>query len=70
MACNIQSLHHFDNRFKRFAKKFKTLTNELIDLVEELSNDPKQGKSLGAGLYKIRLVVKVKVLEKVGVLEL
>ncbi len=55
MACNIQTLQHFDNRFKRFAKKFKTLPNELLQLVELLSNNPTQGISLGAGLYKIRL---------------
>lgn len=55
MACSIESLQHFDNRFKRFAKKFKTLTEELINLTESLSNDPKQGISLGGGLYKIRL---------------
>ncbi len=55
MPCNIQSLHHFDNRFKRFAKKFKTLTDELITLTENLSKNPKQGTSLGGGLYKICL---------------
>lgn len=55
MKCNIESLHHFDNRFKRFAKKFKTLTEELIELTESLSDNPNQGISLGGGLYKIRL---------------
>lgn len=55
MACNIQTLEHFDKRFKRLSKKFKTLTDELIALVELLSENPTHGISLGAGLYKIRL---------------
>lgn len=55
MACNIQSLQHFDNRFKRLAKKFKSLNEELFNLVEILTDNPTHGVSLGAGLYKIRL---------------
>lgn len=55
MACNIQSLQHFDNRFKRLAKKFKSLNEEFFNLVEILTDNPTQGVSLGAGLYKIRL---------------
>lgn len=55
MACNIQSLQHFDNRFKRLAKKFKSLNEELFDLVEILTDNPTQGINLGGGLYKIRL---------------
>ena len=52
---NVLSLPYFDNRFKRLARKFKTLTAELAKLTKILQNDPKQGVSLGNGLYKIRL---------------
>lgn len=56
----ILSLPHFDNRFKRLAKKFKTLTAELAELSRSLENDPSQGTSLGGGLYKIRFASESK----------
>jgi len=56
----ILSLPYFDNRFKRLAKKFKTLTTELAELTQSLESDPKQGISLGRGLYKIRLASESK----------
>ncbi len=46
----VLSLQHFDIRFKRLAKKFKTLTAELAEISQSLENDPKQGTSLGNGL--------------------
>jgi hypothetical protein len=55
MAFNIQSLQHLDNRFKRLAKKFKSLNEELFNLVEILKENPTNGVSLGGDLYKIRL---------------
>jgi hypothetical protein len=55
MAFNIQSLQHFDIRFKRLAKKFKSLNEELFNLVEILKENPTHGVSLGGDLYKIRL---------------
>jgi hypothetical protein len=57
---NVLSLPYFDNRFKRLAKKFKTLTTELSELSQSLENDPTQGTSLGGGLYKIRLASESK----------
>ncbi|MDB4904158.1 MAG: addiction module toxin RelE [Mucilaginibacter sp.] len=62
----ILSLPHFDIRFKRLAKKFKTLTVELSELSESLENDPKQGISLGNGLYKVRLASESKGTGKSG----
>jgi hypothetical protein len=55
MAFNIQSLQHLDIRFKRLAKKFKSLNEELFNLVEILKENPTNGVSLGGDLYKIRL---------------
>jgi uncharacterized protein YdcH (DUF465 family) len=49
MAFNIQSLQHFDIRFKRLAKKFKSLDEELFNLVEILKENPTHGASLGGG---------------------
>jgi hypothetical protein len=50
----------FESKYKRLAKKFPSLGNELVNLEKELINNPKLGESLGANLYKIRLSAKEK----------
>jgi hypothetical protein len=62
----VLSLQHFDIRFKRLAKKFKTLTAELAEFSQSLENDPKQGTSLGNNLYKVRLASESKGAGKSG----
>ncbi len=51
---------HFESRYKRFSKKFTSLESEVGVLVDNLTETPTLGESLGAGLYKIRLAVKSK----------
>lgn len=36
-------------------RKFRTLADETEELINQLELTPRQGQSLGAGLYKIRL---------------
>ncbi|WP_310587366.1 hypothetical protein [Emticicia sp. 21SJ11W-3] len=55
MAIEIQTLAKFDKEFKRLAKKYKSLPNELRALSNTLIENPKLGTNLGAGLFKIRL---------------
>ncbi|TCO11019.1 addiction module toxin RelE [Natronoflexus pectinivorans] len=50
----------FDKRYSRFLKKFPSLKNDLSELEVELTMNPTIGKSLGNGLYKIRLANKDK----------
>ncbi len=60
MKREIKTFRHFDRQLKRLLKKFRSLRGELNELSEELIESPKQGKDLGAGLYKIRLGSKSK----------
>ncbi len=60
MANNVKLTLLFETRYKRFAKKFKSLESDIDVLIDELSRTPTTGESLGAGLYKIRLAVKSK----------
>ena len=55
MNFRIEVIDEFKRNFKRLSKKFRTLNTELNELITELEDNPKLGKSLGAGLYKIRL---------------
>ena len=51
---------YFENKYKRLSRKFLSLGNELKELENELLENPEQGESLGANLYKIRLASKDK----------
>jgi mRNA-degrading endonuclease RelE of RelBE toxin-antitoxin system len=55
MAIKISFSSFFDSRVKKFVKKFPSLADELKEFLESLQENPFVGKSLGAGLYKIRL---------------
>lgn len=55
MNFKIEIIDEFKRNFKRLSKKFRTLNTELSELITELEDNPKLGKSLGAGLYNIRL---------------
>lgn len=60
MPSRVTLTSHFESRFKRFAKKFASLEGEMDALIDNLTETPALGESLGAGLYKIRLASKSK----------
>lgn len=66
MSVKITPLSHFKRRAKRLFKKYVTLAENLEELGQTLSENPKQGQSLGAGLYKIRLASESKGTGKSG----
>lgn len=55
MSVLVDSFADFKRRFKRLARKYRSLDNEVEQLIERLEAQPRQGQSLGGGLYKIRL---------------
>ncbi|WP_428657355.1 type II toxin-antitoxin system RelE/ParE family toxin [Runella sp.] len=56
----VELFEDFKRDFKRLAKKFRTLTEELEELIAELETNPGKGTDLGSGLHKIRLRSKSK----------
>ncbi len=60
MRNNVIPTVIFEKRFKRFSKKFNSLSEEIAQLEKELMANPKMGESLGAGLFKVRLASKDK----------
>ena len=60
MSFVVESSLRFSKQAKRLLKKYPSLTSELAVLIEELTNDPRQGTPLGKNLYKIRLAIKSK----------
>ncbi|WP_229201682.1 hypothetical protein [Arsenicibacter rosenii] len=66
MKPKILALPYFDRKLKRLAKKYLSLTQELRALEKEIEQNPRLGTDLGAGLYKIRLKEKEKVVDFVS----
>ena len=60
MANSVLITPYFEKKYKRFAKKFTSLDDELLALESDLKANPKLGESLGANIYKIRLASKDK----------
>ncbi len=50
----------FERKFKRLAKKYKSLPADLSALIDVLESNPKTGTPLGKDCYKIRFVITSK----------
>lgn len=55
MSYNIVPIDNFKKEAKRLIKKYASLKNELLELNEQLEQNPTFGTSLGNDIYKIRL---------------
>ena len=66
MTNNIKYTGIFEKYFKRYSKKYRSLSDDLHQLEKQLIENPTLGIYLGDGLYKIRLAVKSKSKGKSG----
>ena len=57
MKVKIIPSPEFDRRFKRLAKKYRSLTADYLTLSDELKKNPFQGSDLGGGVRKIRMAI-------------
>jgi Uncharacterized protein conserved in bacteria len=60
MNYNVFSIPLFNKQAKRLAKKYPSLKQDLENLSEELSNNPKLGTALGNNFFKIRFAITSK----------
>ena len=60
MSYSVKSIEVFEKQAKRLSKKYASLKKELLELVQELKEDPEQGTPLGKNCYKIRLAIASK----------
>ena len=60
MKVTVRITRSFRKSAKRLLKKYPSLHQELSELNDDLSANPRQGKTLGHNIYKIRLAVKSK----------
>jgi mRNA-degrading endonuclease RelE of RelBE toxin-antitoxin system len=60
MAYNVKTIDVFERQAKRLIKKYASLRKELLELVQELKENPEQGTAIGKGCYKIRIAIASK----------
>jgi mRNA-degrading endonuclease RelE of RelBE toxin-antitoxin system len=60
MSYNIKTIAVFEKQTKRLLKKYPSLKNELIQLVQQLKENPEQGNGIGKNCYKIRISIASK----------
>lgn len=60
MSYSIKTISVFDRNLKKLAKRYASLKTDFADLLENLSENPVQGTSLGNNVYKIRMKISAK----------
>jgi mRNA-degrading endonuclease RelE of RelBE toxin-antitoxin system len=60
MSYKVISIPKFEKELKWLVKKYPSLKNEYMALVQNLKANPEQGTSIGNNCYKIRLAIASK----------
>ena len=60
MSYSVKSISVFEKQTKRLTKKYVSLKKELLELVQELKENPEKGTNLGNNCYKIRIAIASK----------
>jgi hypothetical protein len=60
MSFEVKTINVFEKQAKRLIKKYKSLKDELLQLVNELKENPDQGKAIGKNCFKIRISIASK----------
>ena len=60
MNYSILTIPPFEKQLKRLNKKYPSIKSDIIELAEQLMNNPKKGVSLGNSCFKIRVNIKSK----------
>ena len=60
MSFDIIATDPFERKLKRLAKKHRSLKKDLAAVFKSLSQNPRQGDSLGKDCYKVRVAITSK----------
>lgn len=60
MSFNIIATEPFEKKLKRLAKKYKSLKADLLEVIEQLAENPTLGTPIGKECYKIRVAITSK----------
>ena len=60
MSFKIKTTDIFEKQAKRLTKKYTSLKQELLLLVQQLKENPEQGTAIGKSCFKIRIAIASK----------
>lgn len=60
MSFEIKTTTRFEKEAKALAKRYRSLKNDILELIESLEKNPFQGDELSPGIRKIRMSIKSK----------
>ena len=60
MPFNIVLSENFERQIKRLSKKYRSIEDDVLSLIDDLEKNPKQGKPLGRDCYKVHLNISSK----------
>jgi mRNA-degrading endonuclease RelE of RelBE toxin-antitoxin system len=60
MSYKVKSIAVFEKQAKRLIKKYVSLKKELLELVNELKENPERGTPVGKNCFKIRIAIASK----------
>jgi mRNA-degrading endonuclease RelE of RelBE toxin-antitoxin system len=66
MDYSVKTISVFEKQARRLSRKYPSLKNDLLLLVQSLKENPVAGTALGNNCYKIRLSIKSKSKGKSG----
>ena len=60
MSYDIKTVPNYERRVRRLLKHYASLKSDLLDLMEQLSENPMMGVDLGRGFRKVRMKIRSK----------
>ena len=60
MSYDIKTVPNYERRVRRLLKHYASLKSDLLDLMEQLSENPMMGVDLGDGFRKVRMKIRSK----------
>ena len=66
MLYRVKTISVFEKQFRRLHRKYPSLKTEILQLIQQLKQNPETGVSIGNHCYKIRVAIKSKAKGKSG----
>ena len=60
MSFNVKSIAVFEKQTKKLSKKYASLKKELLEIVQQLKENPEQWAAIGKNCFKIRIAIASK----------
>ena len=60
MSYKVKTIEPFEKKAQKLFKKYPSLLDDILALIQSLKENPRQGNAIGQSCYKVRLAIKSK----------